>query len=87
MTYPIAGLYEITAITNADGTPHEREARRKSQRIGIGLVRIGEPMIAVYPAEEAYLQTSNVVDYYVNERVLIVMTRNSTYKFRRVVTE
>lgn len=80
--------YVIESVNNADGTPHERDARRKGHRVEIIRCTIGAPLTYRYIDEEnARVRTSNVNNVLVSGDVLVVWTRNTVYTFTKEVSE
>lgn len=76
--------YVIESIRKLDGTPHEREARRKGHRVFINKLTTGNPLLLVYVDEvNQLLHTSTVTGISREESTLTVTTRNTIYTFRR----
>jgi hypothetical protein len=77
--------YTIERIRKKNGEVHERELRRKGQRVGVGMLTLGAPLILVYVDDEnKVLTTSPVEAYSETGDVLIVQTRNTVYCLRKV---
>lgn len=80
--------YVIESVSNADGTPHERNARRKGHRVEITRCTIGSPLLYRYLDEEgARVRTSKVTNVLIGEGLLVVWTRNSLYTFSKEATQ
>lgn len=78
--------YVIESIRYPDGTPHERDARRKGHRVQIAHLKRGEVMAAVYVDDGGKLLRTTRVREIVRtdgDEVLVVRTRNSVYTFRK----
>lgn len=79
--------YVIESIRNLDGTAHEREARRKGQRVEILRCDVGAPMLVCYRDDgNKILRTSTVrtvlyTDFY---EAVAVYTQNTVYMFGKV---
>ncbi|WP_337102366.1 hypothetical protein [Paenibacillus sp. YIM B09110] len=80
--------YVIESVRNHDGSVHERELRRKGQRIIIVKLGLFSPLLAVYVDDgDAVLQTSNVIAYDGKGTDCdTVKTRNTIYTFRKEAT-
>lgn len=77
-------IYIVESVRYPEGTPHEREARRKGHRVQIAHLKRGEVMAAVYVDDGGkLLRTTRVREIEQNDDVLIVHTRNSVYTFRK----
>ena len=86
MTIP--GIYEIESIEYRDGGIHERTDRVKGRRFRIIRLAGSAPLLAGYVDEaDVILRTSSVCDWVCSDERLIVWTRNSVYKFRKVDKE
>lgn len=86
MTIP--GIYEIESIEYRDGGIHERTDRVKGHRFRIIRLAGSAPLLAEYVDEaDVILRTSSVSDWVRSEDRLIIWTRNSVYKFRKVNKE
>lgn len=80
------GLYVIESIRYRDGTPHEREGRRKGHRVQITHLKRGEVMAAAYVDDGGSILRTTRVQEIVRtdgDEVLVVRTRNSVYTFRK----
>lgn len=76
--------YVIESIRNTDGTAHEREARRKGQRVEIVALYVDLPLFLRYLDEEnASLRTSCVRSIEESADGLVVTTKNTVYTFRK----
>ncbi|MEW9697985.1 hypothetical protein [Paenibacillus sp. SI8] len=78
-------IYVIDSIRHRDGTPHEREARRKGHRVEIVNCRVGQSMVYGYVDEGTAVHTSLVQDVITGEGELVVWTDNSEYTFKAEV--
>lgn len=75
-------LYVIGSIRTHDGVPHEREYRRKGQRVHIKHIKRGEVMAVIYVDDRGkILRTTRVQQIAGDGGRLIVTTRNSVYTF------
>jgi hypothetical protein len=77
--------YVIKSIRHKDGTPHEREVRRKGQRVSIISCRVGSSMIYGYVDDGSVVHTSMIIDALVGEGELVVWTQNTEYTFVKEV--
>jgi hypothetical protein len=76
--------YVIESVCNQDGTPHERDGRRKGHRVEIIRCTIGAPLTYRYLDEEnARVRTSAVDNVLIGEGLLVVWTRNTVYTFTK----
>lgn len=76
--------YVIESIRNLDGTAHEREARRKGQRVEILRCTIGEPLIVCYRDDGNKLLRTTAVSnvlYADGADEVVVYTQNTEYSF------
>ncbi|OMC96235.1 hypothetical protein BJP49_11075 [Paenibacillus odorifer] len=74
--------YVIESISNLDGTTHEREARRKGQRVEILRCEVGAPMLVCYRDDgNKILRTSFVRSIADSDGVVSVVTSNTVYTF------
>lgn len=81
----INGIYTIDAVKNADGSTHEREARRKGHRVTIKHLKRSEHMLVVYIDEGGkVLRTSRVRHVGESDGLIQVTTQNSVYTFRKL---
>lgn len=81
-------IYVVESIERRDGNVHERFARRQGHRVRILRLAGGVPLLAEYIDEvDMVLRTSLVSDWVRSDERLIVWTRNSVYKFRKVNEE
>lgn len=55
-------LYVIESIRNLDGTPHEREVRRKGQRVELLNCNVGQALLLVYCDDYNKLMWSTPVE-------------------------
>lgn len=78
--------YVIKSIRHKDGTPHEREARRKGHCVNILSCRVGASMIYAYADEGSVVHTSMVIDALTGEGELVVWTQNTEYTFVKEVS-
>ncbi|GIQ63666.1 hypothetical protein PACILC2_22340 [Paenibacillus cisolokensis] len=79
--------YIIESIRDIDGGPHERDERRRGQRVQIVTLTVGERFIAYYVDEGTYLRTSLVRSVLTGDNVLKVRTENSVYTLRKEAIE
>ncbi|MNC33297.1 hypothetical protein D3C75_816850 [compost metagenome] len=76
--------YVIDSIRNLDGTAHEREARRKGQRVEILNCEVGAPMLVCYRDDgNKLLRTSAVANVLYSDSAdeVVVYTQNTEYSF------
>lgn len=77
--------YVIESVRNLDGKPHEREVRRKGQRVEILRCDIGAPMLVCYRDDgNKILRTSAVANVGGTRKYpggLVVTTNNTVYTF------
>lgn len=76
--------YIIESIRNLDGTAHEREARRKGQRVEILRCEVGEPLLVCYRDDgNKILRTTAVTNvlHTDGDAEVVVYTQNSEYTF------
>ena len=76
-------VYTLESIRNLDGTPHEREARRKGQRVNIVFGSIGYSAVIVYVGQSSHIRTSPITAIERGIGTLTVRTQNSVYTFRK----
>jgi coenzyme F420-reducing hydrogenase beta subunit len=79
------GRYVIDTITiRKTGLPHERQARRKGHLVDVIWMKLGEPMIYQYVAQQgSHVSTSAAVNIEnLVDGSLVVTTRNSIYTFK-----
>lgn len=82
----VCNLYIIESIRNRDGTPHEREARRKGQRVEILSCEVGAPMLVCYRDDiNRIMRSSPVIHVHQTEgnETILVHTENSVYTFEK----
>lgn len=76
--------YVIESIRNLDGTAHERESRRKWQRVEILRCDIGEPLLVCYRDDgNKILRTSAVTNvlHTDDDNAVTIYTQNTEYSF------
>ena len=79
-------IYTIESIRNLDGTPHEREARRKGQRVELLRYERGLPLLICYRDDyNKILRTSAVQDVLTSDEAetVAVYTKHTVYTFRK----
>lgn len=80
----MSNVYVIESIRNLDGSAHEREARRKGQRVFIAALCVTYPMALRYLDDDNKgLRTSRVKGIVESADGLVVTTKNSVYTFRK----
>ncbi|WP_342439301.1 hypothetical protein NSS79_10510 [Paenibacillus sp. FSL L8-0436] len=78
-------LYVIESVSNLDGTTHERESRRKGQRVEILNCTVGQALLLVYRDDYNKLMRSTPVTNVSYGAVdIVVWTQNSEYTFGKV---
>jgi hypothetical protein len=80
-------LYVIESIRNRDGSPHEREARRKGQRVELLQYGPGAPMLVCYRDDHNKILRTSAIEntfYTDGEQDIVVHTQNTVYTFRRL---
>lgn len=80
-------MYVIESIRNLDGSPHEREARRKGQRVELLRCEPGAPLLACYRDDyNKILRTSTAKHVLATDGAeeVVVYTQNSVYTFRKL---
>ncbi|MGF7045729.1 hypothetical protein J2T13_000189 [Paenibacillus sp. DS2015] len=84
-------IYVIESIRNRDdGSPHEREARRKGQRVELLSYDVGSPMLVCYRDDHnSILRTSEVVSVLGSDcgSFRRITTKNTVYTFREEVVD
>ncbi|MNV11745.1 hypothetical protein D3C71_1023200 [compost metagenome] len=75
--------YIIESIRTHGGTPTEREARRKGQRVDILNLNVGQPLVLAYRDDYNHLLHGSRVESVEGDDVLTVTTRNIVYTFVR----
>lgn len=87
----MTGVFIVEAIRiRSDNSPHEREARRKGQRVNVLQLEAGRNLIAEYIDDPGYvLRTSTVEEWEISHAsgLLTVTTENTVYTFRKEVAE
>lgn len=78
-------IYVIESIRHHDGTPYEREARRKGQRVDILNLNVGQPLVLAYLDDHnRILETTPVTSVFTRDAQLVITTLNSVYTFGKV---
>lgn len=76
--------YVIESIRNLDGSTHEREDRRKGQRVEILRCEVGAPMLVCYRDDGNKILRTSAVDsviYTEGAGEVVVYTQNTEYSF------
>ncbi|MGF9711666.1 hypothetical protein [Paenibacillus naphthalenovorans] len=77
--------YVIESVRHRDGSVHEREERRKGQRVVFAVCDVGFSMIYVYPDDDnKIVRTSAVEEIDVGSDDVVVTTQNTVYTFRKI---
>lgn len=81
-------IYQIERIRKKNGERHERELRRKGQRVRIERIALSEPLVAEYLDDAGKSLVTSAIEVYSGEGLaasrLVVQTRNSVYVFRKL---
>ncbi|WP_157692466.1 hypothetical protein [Paenibacillus tuaregi] len=75
--------YIIESIRTHGGTPTDREARRKGQRVEILNLNVGQALLLVYRDDHNKILQTSRVESIAGYDVLTVKTANSVYTFRK----
>lgn len=80
-------VFTIERIRTKKGEIHERELRRKGQRVAVEILQIGIPLFLRYIDDSDKLLKTSAVEAYSADGLdsdnLIIQTRNSIYCLRK----